>query len=583
MHWKLSLAALQLLAARSLCATPAVQPLFSYNPNLLPDQENAGTEDLFPMADCAGFKLEEATFDEMREAMEDGDLTSVQLVSCYLTRTYQTQEYINSVLQVNPDVFAIAAERDAERSNGTVRGPLHGIPFTVKDNIGTKDSMETTAGSWALLGSKVPRDAHVVKKLRDAGAVLFGKATLSEWADMRSNSYSEGYTARGGQVRSSYNLTVNPGGSSSGSAVGVAANAIAFSLGTETDGSVINPANRNGLVGIKPTVGMTSRAGVIPESEHQDSVGTFARNVKDATLVLDAIYGIDQRDNYTLAQEGKTSSCGYAKYLTDKKALKDAVFGLPWNSFWVHADEDMLSQLLELVDLIEAAGATVINGTEITDYETIVSPDGWNWDWGTTRGYPNESEYTYIKVDFYRNIETYLSEVSNTDVKNLADIVQYNKDYDGSEGGFPYKDGKGHPAFESGQDGFLASLETKGEQDETYWQALNFCQTKCRQGIDDALNHKGQKLSGLLVPPQVAQAPQIAAQAGYPVITIPGGYAQDSGMPFGLGIMQTAWAEGELVKWASAIEDAQRSANAPSRRRLPKWLGYLERNVPVPF
>ncbi|KAF4984792.1 hypothetical protein FZEAL_83 [Fusarium zealandicum] len=568
-----------LLASQVLAA----EPLFSYTPNLIPLQENAGTEDLFPMGDCNGFKLEEATIDQMQKAMESGKLTSVQLVTCYLVRTYQTQEYINSVMQVNPDAFAIAAERDAERAKGKSRGPLHGIPFTVKDNIGTKDNMETTAGSWALLGSVVPRDAYVVKRLRDAGAVLFGKAALSEWADMRSNDYSEGFSARGGQVRSSYNFTVNPGGSSTGSGVGVGANVIAFSLGTETDGSVINPANRNALVGFKPTVGLTSRAGVIPESEHQDSVGTFARTVKDATLVLDGIYGVDKRDNYTLAQKGKTPKGGYAQYLTNKKALKGAVFGLPWESFWVHADEDMMSQLLELLDLIKSAGATIINGTEITNYETIVSPDGWNWDYGTTRGFANESEYTYIKVDFYNNIKSYLSEVSNTDVKSLEDIVKFNKEFDGAEGGYPYEDGKGHPAFASGQDGFLASLETKGKQDETYFQALEFCQTSCRNGIDDALTYKGKKLAGLLVPPQVAQAPQIAAQAGYPVITIPAGYSSDSGMPFGLAIMQTAFAEPQLVKWASAIEDLQRSTDTPYKRQLPQWRGYLERNVPVPF
>ncbi|KAM5543868.1 hypothetical protein V8D89_002485 [Ganoderma adspersum] len=530
--------------------------------NLVPLQEHAGTEDLFPMEDCSGFKLHETTFDEMQAAMRHGPLTSVQLVTCYLVRTYQTQEYINSALQINPDAFAIAAERDAERRQGIVRGPLHGIPFTVKDNIGSKDNLETTAGSWALLGNIVPRDAHVVKKLREAGAVLFGKAGLSEWADMRSNDYSEGYSARGGQVRSAYNLTVNPGGSSSGGGAGVAANAIAFSLGTETDGSVINPASRNALVGIKPTVGLTSRAGVIPESEHQDSVGILARTVKDATLVLDAIYGIDERDNYTLAQKGKTPAGGYAQFLADKTALQGATFGLPWKSFW-------------------SAGATILNNTEITDYQTLVSPDGWNWDWGAARGFPNESEYTYIKVDFYNNIKSYLAEVSNTDVRSLEDIVQYNLDNAGSEGGVP----GAHPAFASGQDGFLAALATKGVRDETYWQALGFCQSKCRGGIDDALtyNHNATKtkLAGLLVPPQVAQAPQIAAQAGYPIIAIPAGVDAESGMPFGLGIMQTAWGEAELVKWASAIEDLQRSAGY--KRPLPRWRGYLQRNLPVPF
>lgn len=164
-------------------------------------------------------------------------------------------------MELNPDFLAIATSLDAERAQGTVRGPLHGIPFLIKDNIASKDRMETTAGSWMLLGSIVPRDAYVVKRLRESGAVLMGHATLSEWADMRSNSYSEGYSARGGQARSPYNLTTSPGGSSSGSAAAVAGNLVAFSLGTETDGSVINPAERNALVGIKPTVGLTSRDG----------------------------------------------------------------------------------------------------------------------------------------------------------------------------------------------------------------------------------------------------------------------------------------------------------------------------------
>jgi amidase len=177
----------------------------------------------------------------------------------------------STVLEFNPDVLSIAALLDDERDKGCVRSPLHGVPFLVKDNIASKDKMQTTAGSWALQGSVVPRDAHVVRKLREAGALLMGKATLSEWADMRSNNYSEGYSARGGQARSSYNFTVNPGGSSSGSAIAVANNVVPFSLGTETDGSVINPAERNAIVGIKTTVGLTSRAGVIPECEHQVS------------------------------------------------------------------------------------------------------------------------------------------------------------------------------------------------------------------------------------------------------------------------------------------------------------------------
>lgn len=533
------------------------------------------------------FKLEEATIDEMQQAMSQGSLSSVQLTLCYMQRTYQLQSYTNSLLQLNPDVLQIASSLDAERRAGHVRSRLHGIPFTVKDNIASKDNMETTAGSWALLGSIVPRDAHVLKRLREAGAVLLGKAAMSEWADMRSSNYSEGYSARGGQVRSAYNFTVNPGGSSSGSGVAVGSNAIAFSVGTETDGSVINPAMRNAVVGFKPSVGLTSRAGVVPESEHQDSIGTFARTVRDAVYVLDAIYGPDSNDNYTSTQIGHAPDGGYAQYLTHKSSLANATFGIPWNSFWVHADGEQLATLLAIVDLIESAGATIVNETEILDYETIVSPDGWNWDYGTTRGFPNESEFTVVKVDFYNNIAAYLSELTNTDIRNLSDIVQYNYDNDGTEGGSPWP--QGNPAFWSGQDAFLASLETGGVQDETYFQALAFTQTKCKNGIDHALTaYRDSPLSGLLVPPQVGQSYQMAAQAQYPVITIPAGYHNekgDHGMPYGLALIQTMWAEAELVRWGSAIEDLidTEGEGLGVGRKRPRWLGYKERNLPVPF
>ncbi|KAF4537197.1 Amidase [Lasiodiplodia theobromae] len=537
------------------------------------------------MPTCNGFKLEEATIDELQDALENGVFTSVELALCYMQRILITDTYLHAIMQLNPDVLQIAARLDAERAAGRVRGPLHGIPFLVKDNIATKDKMETTAGSYALLGSVVPRDAHVVHRLRDEGALLLGHATLSEWADMRSNSYSEGFSARGDQCRSAYNLTVNPGGSSSGSGVAVAANLVTFALGTETDGSVVNPAERNALVGIKPTVGLTSRDGVIPESSHQDTVGCLARTVRDATYCLDGIYGYDARDNYTSAQLNNSDvpsrQTGYASFLANKDALKGATFGIPWLSFWQWADEDMQAQLLETVALMEEAGATVINGTELLNWKTIVSPDGWNWDYGTTRGFPNESEYTYIKVDFYNDIARYLADLNNTSIRTLDDIVAYNNANPGSEGGLPGV----HPAFASGQDGFLASLATKGEMNETYWQALHFCQKATREdGIDAALVWRGAngevtKLDALLAPTDVAQAPQIAAQAGYPVVTIPAGVNKMSGMPFGLAFMGTAWSEGLLVRYASAVEDARRVKGW--ERPLPEWRGWRVRNVPV--
>lgn len=558
----------------------SVDPLQQPYPYHFPPEDARDTPDLFPMQKCGPITLEETTIDQLQGYMSDGMLTSVDLLKCYLKRARQVDKYINSIIELNPDAEEIAMALDGERALGRVRGPLHGIPFIVKDNIATKDQMETTAGSWALIGSVVPRDAHVIARLRNAGAVLMGKATMSEWADMRSNNYSEGYSARGGQARSPYNLTLNPGGSSSGSAAAVAANVVTFSLGTETDGSVINPAERNALVGIKPTVGLTSRAGVIPESIHQDTVGTFGRTVRDAAYALDAIYGLDPRDNYTLAQAGQTPLNGYMPFLSNRHALLNATFGLPWSSFWVYADTEQQTLLLSLLSTIEDAGGTVINNTELPSHETVISPNGWNWDYGSTRGYPNESEYTVVKVDFYNNIKTYLSELENTNIKTLEDIVAYNYANDGSEGGNAWP--RGVPAFYSGQDGFLASLETKGDMNEAYYQALAFTQSSTREdGIDAALANDGRPLNALLVPSSVGQTYQIAAQAGYPMVTLPVGVHSATGMPFGLALMGTAWSEGSLLKWANAIEDLQLANAEAPKRTLPKWHGYLEKNIPV--
>jgi amidase len=545
-----------------------------------PLQDAANISEIFSMPTCGSVVLEEATIDQLAGYMSTGRLTSVQILECYMERFHQVDEFINSIIELNPDAEDIAVALDVERAAGHVRGPLHGVPFVIKDNIATKDKMETTAGSLMLIGSVAPRDAFVVEKLRQAGAVLMGKATLSEWADMRSNNYSEGYSARGGQARSPYNLTLDPGGSSSGSAAAVAANIVPFALGTETDGSVINPAERNALVGIKPTVGLTSRAGVIPESIHQDTVGTFGRTVRDAAYALDAIYGIDSRDNYTAAQDGMTPAGGYMQFLANRSALTNATFGLPWDSFWVHADHEQLSQLLSMISLIESAGGVVENNTELPNYKTIVSPEGWNWDYGSARGYPNESEYTVVKVDFYNNIKAYLSELENTTIRTLEDIVAYNYANDDTEGGYPWP--RGIPEFYSGQDGFLASLETNGEMDEVYHQALSFIQRSSREeGIDAALANKGRRLDALLVPSDVAQAYQIAAQAGYPMVTVPAGVRSGTGIPFGLALMGTAWSEGELLRWASAIEDVQLGTDGAVGRTLPQWYGYVESDVPV--
>ncbi|KAL1897198.1 hypothetical protein Cpir12675_002454 [Ceratocystis pirilliformis] len=546
---------------------------------MLPQQKNMNMPELFTMPSCGDFILEEATIEQMQEGMSNGTITSFQLSVCYLLRAQQTQNYINSVMQFNPDVFNIAGQMDLERLSGKVRGPLHGIPFLVKETMATKDSMETTAGSYALLGNVVPRDAFTVQKLREAGAVLLGKATLSEWADVRSSKYSEGYSARGGQARTPYNLGNNPGGSSTGSATSVSANVIPFSLGTETDGSIITPATRNGVVGFKPTVGRTSRAGVIPESEHQDSIGTFGRTVRDAVYAFDAIWGIDKRDNYTEGQKDFMPKDGYIPSLSDKTVLKGATFGLPWDSFWKYTPKNQIDGLMAMIKLLEDAGATIINGTEILNGDEFISKPCWDWDYGTKMGYPNRSEFTVIKVDFYNNLNSYLSELTNTNMRSLKDIIAYNNENPGTEGGQPGI----HTAFPLGQDTFLASAETMGKQDREYWEALHYTQTTSRNGIDHALNWKGKKLNGLLVPPSVGQSFQIAAQAGYPMVTLPIGVEEVTHIPYGIALIQTAWKEDELIKYASAIEDLQLTTPGWKYKRIrPQWRNYLARNIPVP-
>jgi amidase len=321
---------------------------------------------------------------------------------------------------------------------------------------------------------------------------------------------------------------------------------------------------------------VANKRSVIPESHNQDTVGCLTRTVRDGVYCLDGIYGQDPRDNYTLVQ--KSPGDGYTQYLRNASALTGMTFGLPWFSFWQYASSDMQSQLVALLEIIEEAGATIINGTELPSWQQVISPDGWNWDYGSTRGYPNESEYSYVKVDFYNDITAYLANLNNTSIRTLDDIMEYNVVNVGSEGGLPDV----HPAFKSGQDGFNASLQTRGIMDETYWQALNFCHRTTREdGIDGALFNNGSTLRALLVPSDVGQSYQIAAQAGYPMITLPAGITPETGMPFGLGIMGTAWSEGTLIEVASAIEDLQFKNGTHLKRSLPRWLDYRTRNIPV--
>jgi len=434
--------------------------------------------------------------------------------------------------------------------------------------------METTAGSYALLGSVVPRDAHVVKLLRESGAVLLGKTTLDEWASMRSNSKSSGYSARGGQARNAFNLSTAPGGSSSGSAQAVTANMIPVAYGTETDGSVIGPARRAGIIGIKPTVGLTSRAGVVPESAHQDTVGAFGRTFKDAVYALEAIAGVDARDNYTLAQE-RPSGGNYTQFLATKDVLRGAVFGLPWLSLWSQTGNAAdLPQLLEVVDSLRAAGATIINGTEFPHYDEVLSPSGWSWSTGPSS---LKNALYRVNVDFYNNIRDYLAELQNTNVRSIEDIIAFNIQYTGTEGGIPGST----PGFKSGQDAFLDSAATKGEMNSSYYECIEYLNTVSRvEGIDAALSHTYPngttvQLDALLVP-SGAGSTNLPAMAGYPMVTMPIGSNAHS-VPVGIALIGTAWSEPALIKYGSAVNDLVQ------RRQKPKFIEWWAKNVPVDY
>ncbi|KAJ7650854.1 amidase signature domain-containing protein [Roridomyces roridus] len=563
------------LAAGLLGFSALVQGANVTAPSQVPDP--AHYVQPFPMAACHGHRLEDAGVAQIQTWYDSGKLTVSQVVSCYLDRIAQIDPYVNAVMELNPDALDIADALDKELAAGKKRGPMHGIVVLVKDNFATADKMQTTAGSLALVGSVVPRDAHVVHLLRQAGAVILGHAGMSEWADMRSTDYSEGYSARGGQVRNSYNLTQEPGGSSSGSGHSVTTNMVTVAFGTETDGSVISPAERANIVGIKPTVGLTSRAGIIPESGHQDTVGTFGRSVEDAAYALDAIFGFDYRDEATLAQLGKTPK-NYVQFVSNKTALKGTKVGIPWERLWQGKTTSLqIPALLEAVEILKQNGVQVYNNTNYKYVEEIVSPDGWNWAFGPA----NQSEITVVNVDFYNNLAAYLSELGNTTIRSLEDLVAFNDAPQNlaSEGGEPDT----AAAFASGQDGLLASLATKGIQNSTYQQALTWCQRTSRaEGIDFALNPilaDGTQvhLDALLIPSDDNGAgTNIPAQAGYPIITVPVGI-DDWHTPFGLSFVGTAFSEPILIKLASAAQDAF----GPGRRVKPTFFEYNATNIPV--
>ena len=492
-------------------------------------------------------QLEEATIHDLQEAMASGQLTSQQLTESYIARISaldQSGPMLKSVIEVNPDALDIARRLDEERQARGIRGPLHGIPILLKDNIATLDKMQTTAGSFALVNSRPPRDAFVAQKLREAGAVLLGKANLSEWANWRSTTSSSGWSARGGQTRNPYVLDRTACGSSSGSAVAIAANLAAASLGTETDGSIICPATSNGLVGIKPTVGLTSRAGVIPISHSQDTVGPFGRTVTDAAILLSAITGVDIHDAVTQESTGKFYN-DYTQFL-DVRGLKGARIGVARQTYFgYNSKSDAIAEAA--IETMRSLGAEIIDPANIPTSEQLASSD---------------TELTVLLHEFKADLNAYLAALTNTSIHSLADLIAFNTAYAAEE--MPY----------FGQELFIKSQETTSLEDSAYLSALADNHRLARQeGIDAVMNE--HNLDALVMPSggpswcidlitgdhTIGGCEQAAALAGYPLVSVPAGFTFD--LPVGITFLGRAYSEPILIKLAYAFEQATKVRKAP--------------------
>ena len=479
------------------------------------------------------FFREELTISEIQSAMENGEITSKELVMYNLYRIAKYDQdgpKINSILEVNPDAIFIAEGLDHERKTKGVRGPLHGIPVLLKDNIETKDSMHTSAGTIALENHISDKDAFLVEKLRNAGAVILGKTNMTELANGMTTEMWAGYSSRGGQVLNPYgdaNLYV--GGSSSGSAVAVAANFTVLSVGTETDASILSPAVTNSVVGIKPTVGLISRRGIIPFTYSQDTAGPFARTVTDASILLGVLSGVDHLDPATHKSDGKSEQ-DYSVYL-DAKGLMGAKIGIfnngPKDFYESEAyDEELFKNVIET---LKNEGAIITEDIEIPSFHR-------EWSWGVS------------KYELKHSLDNYLSKLpSNIPVHSIKDLIQYNKNIE--EKALKY----GQDKLEQRED--LPNTLRNPEYLIAKIEDLYFSQ---EQGIDFALKKYG--LDAILFPSYIGST--ICAKAGYPSIALPAGYMK-SGRPFGVTFASKAFNEGVLIKLAFAFEQSTKHRKIP--------------------
>ena len=495
----------------------------------------------------ASFPLDEITIAQLQDAMASGRYSARRLVELYTERIRDIDRSgptLRSVIELNPDALAIADALDAERKASGARGPLHGIPVLIKDNIDTADRMMTTAGSLALEGSIAGRDAFVVERLRAAGAVILGKTNLSEWANFRSTHSSSGWSGRGGQVKNPYALDRNPCGSSSGTGVAIAANLASVGVGTETDGSIVCPSSANALVGIKPTVGLVSRSGIIPISHTQDTAGPMARTVEDAAILLAAIAGSDRRDPATV-RKGAGDPLDYRVALK-ADALKGARIGVARKRFFGYSREaDALVE--QAIADMKAAGAIVVDPADIPNAARL-----------------DDCELEILLYEFKAGVNAYLEGLGpKARVRSLAEVIAFNEREKSRE--MPY----------FGQE-LLIMAEKKGPLTAAgYKTALATCRSRSRgAGLDLVMNM--HKLDAIVAPTGSPAWPTDlvngdhftgasstpAAVAGYPNITVPAGFVH--GLPVGISFMGRAWSESRLIGLAYAYEQATRHRKPPS-------------------
>ena len=499
---------------------------------------------LQPATPRDAFELEEASIGELAAAMASGERTAQSITETYLARIAQIDRQgptLRSVIETNPDAPDIAEVLDRERAAGRVRSPLHGVPILVKDNIDTADRMTTTAGSLALEGSTPAEDSRVAELLREAGVVLLGKANLSEWANFRSTRSSSGWSARGGQCRNPYALDRNPCGSSSGSGAAVSANLAAAAIGTETDGSIVCPSTANGIVGIKPTVGLVSRAGIVPISETQDTAGPMARSVRDAALLLGAIAGPDPRDPATAPSETRGLS-DYTTFL-DADGLRGARIGIQRSVFGFHEAVDRLME--EAIAVLRDRGAVVVDQIDLA-----------------ASGALRRAETEVLFHEFKAGLNAYLQNLRNPPIRSLADLIAFNERHADEELAY------------FGQERLIAAQSRGSLSSMEYRRAHATARRLSRAaGIDRVMD--GGNLDAILAPTGGpawvtdlvngdhfgGSSSQFAAAAGYPNVTVPAGFVH--GLPVGVSFFGRAWSEPTLIRIAYAFEQATRHRRAP--------------------